>query len=82
MDPRFTLRPPPFRLKPDDAQQLKALGLHHRYPIEMRVMEQNLAHTACVSVRPQMAAHLAWLTMIIETFDTQSQTLIKAYPVW
>ena len=77
-----TIQPTPLRLKPDDAQQLDALVLRRRQLVEMRVMERNRQQAALSAVRPQMLAHIAWLTDAIETLETQIQALIDVHPIW
>jgi transposase len=77
-----TIQPTPLPLKPDDAQQLDALVLRRRQLVEMRVMEQNRQQAALSAVRPQMLAHIAWLTAAIETLETQIQALIDVHPIW
>ena len=72
---------PPVRPRPDAATtHLHALVTRRRQLLTMRVMEQQRRRQAPPCLRPDLDAHLAWLTRRLARLDTQIARALQATP--
>ena len=74
---------PPVRPLPDaEAQALAALLARRRQVQEMLVAEQHRLGSAETVVRPQIEAHIAWLTQQRDDLDTDLRQRVQHSPLW
>ena len=74
---------PPARPAPAaDAQALAATLARRRQLLEMLTAEQNRLRTALPVVRPQLQAHIAWLTAALAELDRGLEHQITVDPSW
>ncbi len=76
------IRPPPRPLPEAQAQALSALLARRRQVIGMLVAEQQRLGTALPTVRPRVAAHIAWLRQDLADLDAELQGTIRNSPIW
>ncbi len=76
------IRPPPRPLPEAQAQALSALLARRRQVIGMLVAEQQRLGTALPTVRPRVAAHIAWLRQDLADLDAELQGTIRNGPIW
>lgn len=77
-----TLRPPVRALKSEETQELEALLTRRRQIVEMLTMEKNRLPSAGRRVRPDITAHIAWLTKRLKDVDGDLQSAIAASDFW
>jgi len=77
-----TLRPPVRVLKNEETQELEALLTRRRQIVEMLTMEKNRLPSAGQRVRPDITAHIAWLTKRLKDVDGDLQSAIEASDFW
>jgi transposase len=74
---------PPVRALPEAAtQELQALLARRRQLVEMLTAEKNRRARAVARVRPQIAAHIAWLEGQLGELDQELDTAIRESPAW
>lgn len=76
------IRPEVRPLKDMDAQQLQAFIARRRQLVEMLVQEKNRLQIAPSWTRPDIEAHIAWLTECIDKVGKDISALIKKTPLW
>ena len=76
------VRPEPRPLPDAQAQELRALLLRRRQVVDMLTAEKNRLTAAPHRIRPQIQAHIEWLTRQLHDLDTQLGQLIRSTPVW
>ncbi len=76
------IRPTPRPLPEAQAQALSALLARRRQVIGMLVAEQQRLGTALPTVRPRVAAHIAWLRQDLADLDAELQGTIRNSPIW
>jgi transposase len=76
------IRPEVRPLKDMDAQRLQAVIARRRQLVQMLVEEKNRLQIAPSWTRPDIEAHIAWLTHCIEKAGKDISTLIKKAPLW
>lgn len=77
-----TLRPPVRALKNEETRELEALLTRRRQIVEMLTMEKNRLPSAGRRVRPDITAHIAWLTKRLKDVDGDLQSAIAASDFW
>jgi len=77
-----TIRPEVRPLKDKDMQQLQALIARRRQLVEMLTEEKNRLSTASSWTRPDIEAHIEWLTLGIDKAGKDISALIKKTPLW
>ncbi len=74
---------PPARPVPDAVtQELRGILARRRQLVEMRTAEENRRPTVPARLRPQLEAHLIWLTEQIAALDAALGQTIAASPAW
>lgn len=74
---------PPVRPLPDtEAQALAALLARRRQVQEMLAAERHRLALAEAVVRPQIEAHIAWLTQQRDDLDTELRERVQQSPLW
>ncbi len=76
------IRPEVRPLKDMDAQQLQAFIARRRQLVEMLVQEKNRLQIAPTWTRPDIEAHITWLTECIDKVGKDISALIKKTPLW
>jgi len=76
------IRPEIRPLKDADAQRLQALVARRRQLVRMLTEEKNRLHSASSWTKPDIEAHIAWLTGCINTIGKDITTFIKKTPLW
>lgn len=76
------IRPEIRPLKDADAQRLQALVARRRQLVQMLTEEKNRLNSAPSWTKPDIEAHIAWLTTCINTIGKDISTLIKKAPLW
>ena len=76
------VQPVPRALPTSETQELAALVDRRRQLLDMLVAEKNRLAIARPSVRPSVAAHIAYLTQAVADTDTELDAWIAQSPVW
>lgn len=76
------IRPEVRPLKDMDTQRLQAFIARRRQLVQMLVEEKNRLQIAPSWTRPDIEAHIAWLTECIEKAGKDISELIKKTPLW
>jgi transposase len=76
------IRPEVRPLKDADAHRLQALVARRRQLVEMLTMEENRLGTATRWTRPDIEAHIEWLTEGINKVGKDTASFIKKTPLW
>jgi transposase len=76
------IRPEPRPLPDAQSQRLAALGERRRQLVSMLTAEKNRLQQALPAVRPQLAAHIAWLEQALKDLDGELDALLQASPLW
>jgi transposase len=76
------IRPEVRPLKDRDAQQLQAFIARRRQLIQMLVEEKNRLAIASLWTKPDIEAHIAWLTDCINKVGKDITALIRKTPLW
>lgn len=76
------IRPAVRPLKDSDAQRLQALVARRRQLVEMVTMETMRLGTASSWTRPDIEAHIAWLTECITKVGKDIASFIRKTPLW
>lgn len=76
------IRPEVRPLKDMDAQQLQAFIARRRQLVQMLIEEKNRVQIAPSWTRPDIEAHIAWLTECIDKVGKDISALIKKTPLW
>jgi transposase len=77
-----TIRPEVRPLKDKDAQQLQAIIARRRQLVQMLTEEKNRLGIAPSWTKPDIEAHIAWLTDCIAKAGKDISSLIKKTPLW
>jgi len=77
-----TIRPEVRPLKDRDAQQLQAFIARRRQLVQMLTEEKNRLGIASSWTRPDIEAHIEWLTDCIDKVGKDIGSLIKKTPLW
>jgi transposase len=77
-----TIRPEVRPLKDADTQRLQALVARRRQLVDMLTMEKNRLATATEWTRPDIEAHIEWLTECINKVEKDISGHIKKTPLW
>jgi transposase len=76
------IRPQPRPLPDAQSQALAALVERRRQVVGMLTAEKNRLGQALPAVRPQVAAHIAWLQQALKALDAELDQLLRASPLW
>lgn len=76
------IRPEVRPLKDMDTQRLQAFIARRRQLVEMLIQEKNRLQIAPSWTKPDIEAHIAWLTECIDKTGKDISTLIKKTPLW
>jgi transposase len=76
------IRPEPRPLPDAQSQTLAALVERRRQLVGMLTAEKNRQQPALPAVRPQVAAHIAWLEQALRDLDGELDDLLQASPLW
>jgi transposase len=76
------IRPEARPLKDADAHRLQALVARRRQLVEMLTMEENRLGTATQWTRPDIEAHIEWLTECINKVGKDIVSFIRKTPLW
>jgi transposase len=76
------IRPEARPLKDRDTQRLQALVARRRQLVVMLTMEENRLGTATEWTRPDIEAHIAWLTQCIDKVGKDIASFIRKTPLW
>jgi transposase len=76
------VRPVPRPLPDAQTEELRALLARRRQRIAMRPAAQNRLENAPHRLRPDIEAHITWLTQRVATLDDDVDTTLRASPVW
>ena len=76
------VRPPARPAPPAEPQALAATLARRRQLLEMLGAEQNRRRTALAAIRPQLDAHIAWLTAALAEIDRDLARQVAADPTW
>ena len=76
------IRPEPRPLPDAQSQTLAALVERRRQLVSMLTAEKNRQQQALPAVRPQVAAHIAWLEQALKDLDGELDALLQASPLW
>lgn len=76
------VRPTPRPLPDAQSQQLAALVERRRQLVGMLTAERPRHQQALPRVRPQIAAHLAWLERALGDLEREVDALLQASPLW
>lgn len=76
------IRPEARPLKDSDAHRLQALVARRRQLVEMLSMEKNRLETATEWTRPDIEAHIEWLTECINKVGKDIASFIRKTPLW
>lgn len=76
------IRPEVRPLKDSDAQQLQAFIARRRQLVQMLTEEKNRLPIASSWTKPDIAAHIEWLTDCINKAGKDISALIKKTPLW
>jgi transposase len=76
------IRPEVRPLKDADAQRLQAFIARRRQLVQMLTEEKNRLQIAPSWTRPDIEAHIAWLTECIDKAGKDLSALIKKTPLW
>jgi len=76
------VKPQARPLKDSDAHRLQTLVARRRQLVEMITMERNRIGTAPEWTRPDVEAHIEWLTGCIEKIDKDISSFIRKTPLW
>lgn len=77
-----TIRPEARPLKHADLQQLQAFIARRRQLVQMLIEEKNRLSTASSFTRPDIEAHIEWLSDSIDKAGKDISALIKKTPLW
>lgn len=69
-------------LKDNDIHRLESLVTRRRQLVEMLTMEKNRLDTAPPWMRPDIEAHIQWLTGCINGLDKDISSFIRKMPLW
>ena len=76
------IRPQPRPLPDAHSQALAALVERRRQLVGMLTAEKNRFQQALPAVRPQVAAHIAWLEQALSELDGELDQMLHASPLW
>lgn len=76
------VHPTPRPLPDAQSQQLAALVERRRQLLGMLTAERNRHHQAPPTLRPHIAAHLAWLEQALGELEREVDRLLQASPLW
>lgn len=76
------LHPAPRPLPDPQSQALAALVERRRQLVGMLTAEKNRLQQALPTVRPQVAAHIAWLEQAVDELDGALDQMLHASPLW
>jgi transposase len=76
------VKPEPRLLRDKQTQELKDITTRRRQVSEMIVAENNRLHTAGISMREHIQAHIEWLEQDLSKIDRDMRNLIKNSPLW
>ncbi len=76
------IKPEARPLKDSDTHRLQALVARRRQLVAMLTMEENRLGTASSWTRPDIEAHIAWLTECINKVGKDIASFIKKTPLW
>lgn len=76
------IKPEARPLKDSDARRLQSLVARRRQLVEMLTMERNRLGTASDWTRPDIEAHIEWLTDCINKTDKDVSSFIRKTPLW
>ncbi len=76
------IRPEPRPLPDMQSQALAALVERRRQVVGMLTAEKNRFQQALPAVRPQVAAHIAWLEQALAELDGELDQTLRASPLW
>jgi transposase len=76
------LRPTPRPLPTVEEEQLTALLTRRRQIVDMLTVEKNRLHTVRPTMRPDLEAHIAWLTTHLAKLDDELNDFIQHTPLW
>lgn len=76
------VKPVPRGLADNDLLALRSLVARRRQLVSMLVMEKNRLHTAELTVKPDLEAHIAFLEERLKRFDKDLQQMVQSSPVW
>lgn len=76
------VRPTPRPLPDAQRQLLADLMTRRQQLVEMLTAEKNRGDTASQRVRPQIEAHIAWLTEHLRALERELDDLIRHSPLW
>ena len=77
-----TLRPKVRALKNEETQELEAWLSRRRQIVEMLTMEKNRLTSAGPRVRPDITAHIDWLSKRLKDVDGDLQSAVAASDFW
>jgi transposase len=76
------VKPEARPLKDSDAHRLQSFVTRRRQLVEMLTMERNRLGTASDWTRPDIEAHIEWLTDCINKTDKDISSFIRKTPLW
>lgn len=76
------IRPQPRPLPDAQSQALAALVERRHQLVGMLTAEKNRLRQALPAVRPQIAAHIAWLEQALREEDVELDQMLHASPLW
>lgn len=76
------VKPPPRPLRDEQQQALQALVTRRRQVVEMLTAERNRLSSARPTVRPRVAAHIAWLQEELRQLEEALGEAIRHTPLW
>jgi transposase len=76
------IRPQPRPLPDAQSQALAALVARRHQVVGLLTAEKNRLGQALPPVRPQVAAHIAWLEQALQERETERDQTLRASPLW
>ena len=76
------LRPEVRSLRTEEEEQLTALLTRRRQVLEMLTVEKNRLVTVRAKMRPDLQAHIHWLSNDLQELDQAIEDFVKGSPVW
>jgi transposase len=76
------VRPEVRSLKSEEEEQLTALLTRRRQVLDMLTVEKNRRVTVRAKMRPDLEAHIEWLSNHLQDLNQQIEEFVKGSPIW
>jgi transposase len=76
------IRPEVRSLRNEEEEQLTALLIRRKQILDMLTVEKNRLVTVRAKMRPDLEAHIHWLSNQLKELDQEIEELVKGSPLW